>query len=824
MMWRNYLLIAARSLAKSRLFTALNLVGLAVGMAACLLIAMWVRNETTYDKWLPDVDRIFVVQANTQYPGKALERWGHTSAALLPKMLPEYPQIVAGTRFLKTERTIRLGDRLEGQSMVLVDAGFFDTLALPLLAGDPKLAIKRPDHIVVNQRFTRKWFGDIAISQVLGQTLTVTVKGEKRPYQIAAIFGDLPSNSIFEFDVVMPLVDADIVNPQSLLGWGNFSAYTVLKLKNAADADIINQNADTFVSKYVPDFVKVESGFYYRPVLQNITNVHLQGIKIGSYFKPSGDERLVMAIAATGLLILIIAMITYINLATARVSVRAREVGLRKTLGAQRHHLLTQFLTESTLLAALAGLLALAIVELSLPLFNQLLELRLPLFYWGLQGTLLPLVVMVVVVGVIGGWYPALVMTRLRPREALSGSRGAVGGGRLRVILVIAQFSVAVLLMTSMIIIYTQVSYMRKADMGYQPEGLVVVSQLQRAEIKPQIQNLIDALKRVGGVTSVTRSMFDPTGGGLARQPAYLDGVPDAQAPTISVNPIDWNYVKTYGARLIAGRDLDEKFGEDNFSDNLSVEEMVKRGGNILINREALKFFNTTDPKAVLGKTFRIVSPLPGQRTPVTIVGVIEDIRMRSARDEVLPAFYIRSADMLSTASVQFQGVAPSEMMPRLEAAWKMLFPETPFRAKLVDEAIESYYKAEQRRGNLFALFAGIAIVLCAAGLYGLAVFTAERRTKEIGIRKVLGASITDIVKLLVWQFSKPVMIATLIAWPIAWWLMRDWLNGFNVRIALTPIPFIAAGLLAMVIAWLTVTWHAIRVARTSPIHALRYE
>jgi putative ABC transport system permease protein len=823
-MWRNYLVVAARALAKSRLFTVINLTGLAVGMASCLLIAMWVRNETTYDKWLAEADRIFAVQANTQYPSKPLERWGHTSAALLPKMLAEYPQIASGTRMIKTERTIRLGDRIEGQPMTLVDTGFFDTLALPLLAGELKLALKQPNHIVVNQRFARKWFGSLTMSEVIGQILTVTVKGEKRPYQITAVFSDLPSNSIFEFDVLMPLIDADIVNPESLLGWGNFGAYTLLKLNSAADAQAINQGADAFIAKHVPDFEKIEGGFYYRPVLQNITQVHLQGIKIGSYFKPSGDERLVMAISTTGLLILIIAMITYINLATARVSVRAREVGLRKTLGAERHQLLAQFLTESTLMAALAGVLALAIVEISLPLFNQLLELRLPLSYWGLNGTLLPLIVMVIVIGVIGGWYPALVMTRLRPREALSGSRGATGGNKLRIILVVAQFSVAVLLMTTMIIIYAQVSFMRKADMGYQPAGLVVISQLQRAEVKPQIQNLLDALTRVEGVVSVTRSMFDPTGNSLARQPAYLDGVPDAQAPTISVNPVDWNYVKTYGARLIAGRDLDEKYGGDNFSEDLPLANMVKRGGNILINREALKFFNTKDPKAVIGKTFRIVSPLPGQRTPVTIVGVIDDIRMRSARDEVLPAFYIRTVDMLSTASVKYQGVAPNEMTSRLEATWKTLFPESPFRAKQVDEAIEGYYKTEQRRGNLFALFSAIAIVLCAVGLYGLAVFTAERRTKEICIRKVLGASVLDIVKLLVWQFSKPVMIATLIAWPFAWWLMREWLNGFNVRIDLTPIPFLAAGVLAMLIAWLTVTWHAVRVARSSPIHALRYE
>jgi putative ABC transport system permease protein len=206
------------------------------------------------------------------------------------------------------------------------------------------------------------------------------------------------------------------------------------------------------------------------------------------------------------------------------------------------------------------------------------------------------------------------------------------------------------------------------------------------------------------------------------------------------------------------------------------------------------------------------------------VVGVIEDLRIRSARDEVLPSLYVRGDEGLTAVSVRYKGVPPAEMVSRLEAAWKQMFPETPFTAKLVDEAIVGYYKNETRRGHLFALFAGIAIVLCAVGLYGLAVFTAERRTKEIGIRKVLGAEVSDIVRLLVWQFSKPVMIATLIAWPIAWWLMREWLNGFSVRIPLTPLPFIVAGACALFIAWITVAWHAMRVARTSPIHALRHE
>lgn len=822
-MWRNYLVIALRSLAKNRLFAALNLVGLAVGMAACLLIAMWVRNETTYDQWLPDASRIFVVQAKTQYPGKDLETWGHASAVMLPKLAADFPQVESYTRLLRSERAVRHGSRIENQSVALVDSGFFDVLALPLVEGAVDTVFKRPDQIVVSQTFARNWFGTSAAK---GQTLIITVKGEKRPFQIAAVIRDLPSNAMFEFNVLMPFIDADITNAAQILSWGNFTTLSIVKLKSAAEALTINAGMDGFIEKHAPPFVKLENGFYYRPNLRNVTQTHLQELKASANFRPQGDARLVGALAAVGALILIIATITYINLATARVSLRAREVGLRKTLGAGRGQLMMQFLVESSLIALLAGILALALVEMALPAFNYLLAQKLSLQYLGLHGVLLPLAAMVAFVGIAGGWYPALVLAKLRPREAIAGQHGASlrgGGVQLRQLLVIGQFSIAVLLMTCMAIIYAQVSHLRQADMGYQPEGLLVIPNMQRAEVMAQQKALLAALLRVPGVTGVTRSMFDPTGSGLARQSAYLPGVPDAQAPQISANPVDWDYLKTYGGTLLAGRDLSEQYGNDDWPD-LSPEESAKRGANTLINRAALKLFNTTDPQAAIGKTFKMGSQEEAKRVTLTVVGVIENLRIRTARDEIIPAFYVRGDDGLTAASVRFKGVAPAEMIARLDAAWKQLFPDTPFAAKLVDDAIIGYYKNESRRGNLFALFAGIAIVLCAVGLYGLAVFTAERRTKEIGIRKVLGAETSDIVRLLVWQFSKPVMIATLIAWPIAWWLMRDWLNGFSVRIALTPLPFIAAGVLAMLIAWFTVAWHAVGVARTSPIHALRHE
>ncbi len=818
-MWKNYLIIAARTLAKNRLFTMLNLVGLATGMAACLLIAMWVRNELTHDQWIPDHERVYAVQGTTQYPGRDPETWGGSPPVLLPLLQQDIPELESGTRMISTLRSIRLGERLESQPVTLVDTGFFDTIALPLVAGDVLTALKRPDQIAISESFARNWFGS---TTALGQTLTVTVKGEKRPYTVVAVMRDLPSNTMLSFDVLMPLVGNDLANPQDLQNWGAFMSATFVKLKQATDIAQTSASLTQLMQKHNPAFLKVENGFYYLPKLMPIGERHLQraAIKAGA---PTGDRQLVLAVAITGLLILLIATVTYINLSTARVSLRAREVGLRKTLGASRRQLVAQFLVESTLLAVLAGVIALALVEVALPAFNKVLGLKLAFQYLGGHGVLIPLSAMVLAVGMLGGWYPALVLARLRPREAISGLQARGSGYALRRLLVIGQFGIAVLLMTCMAIIYAQVRYLQAVDMGYVREGLVVVSGINRAEVKPRQQSLIEAMRRVPGVVSVSRSMFDPTTSGISRQQAYLPGVPDEQAPQVVNQVVDWDYLKTYGGRVLAGRDLSEKIAQDDWPD-LPAEEYFKRGGNALVNRAALKFFNTSDPREAIGKTFKIGSRNDAERITVTVVGVIEDIRLRSARDTIEPTFYARDPDHFTAMSIRFEGVSPAEITSRLEKAWKQLFSDTPYAQKFVDESVALYYQKETRRAWLFALFASIAIVLCAMGLYGLAVFTAVRRTKEIGIRKVLGASTAAIMRLLIWQFSKPVVIAIAIAWPIAWWLMRDWLNSFDARISLTPLPFLVSGLLAITIAWVTVAWHAARVATASPIAALRQE
>jgi len=827
-MWQNYFTIAVRALSKNRLFTILNLIGLAIGMAAFLLIALWVRNETTYDHWIPEADRIFVVQSTIKEPGQDAKAWRSSPAVMLPFLQQDFPQIESGTRLLNWDMPLKYGTRLESQPILFGDSGFFDTLKFPLLAGDVG-RFKLPNQIVVSNAFAQKWFGR---EPAVGQTIEMVVKGEKRPYIVAAVMQDFPANSMFKFDVVAPLVVADFSNMAWMFqGWNSFNPMTIIKLRSPADASALREGAEAFVAKHNPPAVKGENAMYYRPVIVNIQDSHLQTPNVSGYFKDGGDANLVKVIAATGFLILAIAIITYINLATARVSLRAREVGVRKTVGATRSQLVTQFLVESCVLALGAACLALALIEVTMPIFNSLIEQAITLNYLGTNGVLLPLIVLWIVVGLTGGWYPALVLSRLNPRDAVHGAistsstRSATsklgGGSALRVTLVVAQFAVAVLLVTCMTIIYLQVVHLRNVDLGFKGEGLITVSQLERSEVKPQQQAFMDEVKKIPGVTFVTRSIFTPGTGGDISQSAVFEGMAATAVTKISAQIVDYDFLRTYDAKLVAGRDFSRDIASDDVT-GLEPEALAKRTNNVVINRSMLKYFNTADPQAAIGKSFQIAHRK--SRFALTVVGVVEDIRMRPAREQSTPTYFSRAADGYYAMSIRFSGVAPAEMRQRLERKWSGFFPDTPFQSRLMQTVVNGFYAAEANRGNLFAACAGLAFVLCMLGMFGLAVFTAERRTKEIGIRKVLGASATEIMRLLMWQFLKPICLSILIAWPLAWWLMRDCLNGFSDRIPLTPTPFILSALLAMLIAGVTVAAHALMVARVSPVKALRHE
>jgi putative ABC transport system permease protein len=508
-------------------------------------------------------------------------------------------------------------------------------------------------------------------------------------------------------------------------------------------------------------------------------------------------------------------------------------VALRKVLGASRKQLVIQFLGESVMVATLAMAVALAAVELLLPAFNAFLDADIELNYFGEGGIILPLLLLVLLVGMAGGLYPAIYLARFQPAKILkanNSSADASGSGRLRNILVVAQFAVSIGLIICTAVIYAQTVYARTIDNGYQRDGLLQVGNLGYRGVDNRDGQVTEQIRRIPGVQAAARTQIgiDPGGNSVSNvyPPNATEGV------DIGDYAVEADFFKTMGMEIVAGRDFSETQGRDDTTTppqddpgfEAALRGFAQRGVNVILTEEATRRLGFRSPRDAVGQNLR-ASLLPSEYglMPITVVGVVRDARFRSIHEPLQPIIYTMRRNGFGDIMVRYSG-DPSEIRSQIEAVWKRNIPQVPFSGRFAEDIVREQYEKEEGRGQLFAAFAILAVVIACLGLFGLAAFTAERRTKEIGIRKVLGARSRDIVRLLAWQFSKPVIIANLIAWPAAWWVMRDWLNGFDTRIDLGPGPFMLAGLLALVIAIGTIAGHAFKVARANPIHALRYE
>jgi putative ABC transport system permease protein len=523
------------------------------------------------------------------------------------------------------------------------------------------------------------------------------------------------------------------------------------------------------------------------------------------------------------------AVVNFTNLATARASQRAREVALRKVLGANRKQLIVQFVGESILISAASMLAALALVELLVKPFAAFLDADLSVHYFGKEGILLPVIALVLVVGVLAGLYPAFFLSRFQPAQVLKANRSAAetpGSGRLRTALVVAQFAVSIGLIICTAIIYGQTVYARSADPGFKRDHILQVDNMSRYQLITKGEMFADRMKRIPGVTAV--GMTDI---GVATDNNNNTGIVVPGNPkqiTLGNYRVDRGFFDAMGLKMAAGRWFDQREADDTttpFPENPAIEKAIAaRGINIVLNELGASKLGFRSPQDAIGKTVKDVyfSDEIGP-VPMTVIGVVKNSRFRSMRTPIDDLMFIQYRTGLSTMIIRYTG-DPVATRSQVEAAWKSLVSDVPFEAKFSEDIMTELYKAEDARAKIFAAFALLAVVIGCLGLFGLAAFTAERRTKEIGIRKVLGARTRDIVRLLVWQFSRPVLIANLIAWPAAWWLMRDWLNKFDERITLGPGPFLLAAFIAVAIAVVTVVGHAFKVARANPIHALRYE
>ena len=834
-MWRNYLTVGIRSLMKNRVYAGINIAGLAIGMAACIMILVFVRYESGFDSALPGARDAYQLQ--TYYTQRDTgETMNLQMAAYVTKgaLTKDFPQIEKAV-YAQSGSPILLknGQAEATEDFTYVDGPLTDVLQLPYVAGNPATALGRPGSIVLTQSEAGRQFGSVA--GAMGKTLTVVANGKETDYRVTGIIADIPKNSHFKASF-LARYDPNTYyaeQPDFLKSWGWQSGWVYLKLKPGTDPAAINSQLKAWEKRNIPDEHfgdrTVNQGDEADFGLVNIRDIHLGRAQEGA-MTPGNSRQSIVTFAVIGLLILGMACINFTNLATARASQRAREVALRKVLGAGRQQLIGQFLAESVLVAAIAMLIALALVELALPLFARFLDASLNLHYFGAQGILAPAIILVVLVGLAGGLYPAFYLSRFQPARVLKANKSAAdaeGSGKLRNILVVAQFAVSIGLIICTAVIYAQTIYARTVDPGFKREGLMQVDNIRRRQLTPIVETLAQETARLDNVVGVGRTQI-----GVSTQNNMNNGVqvPGRQEPvTIGNYNVDLGFFDTMGIKLVAGRQFSAAQAMDDmttpYPEQPDAERaLVARGINVVVNELAVKRMGFASPQAAIGKQVKIgFDDAYGGVLPVTIVGVVQDSRFRSIREPIDAIMFRYHRIIHDVMEVRYRG-SPAEARAKVEQVWRRLAPQVPFEAKFTEEIIGDLYKAEDARAKMFAGFAGLAVIIGCLGLFGLAAFTAERRTKEIGIRKVLGATTGKIVQLLVWQFSRPVLIANLIAWPAAYWLMRDWLNTFDARITLTPAPFLGAGLLALVIAVATIAAHSMKVARANPIQALRYE
>ena len=788
----NYLKIALRNLKRHTGYTVINVTGLAVGMACCLLILLYVQDERSYDLFHEKGDRIYRLEREVSRPGGE-GRFSFTSGPPGPALVNEYPEVEAAVRFFRLESLVRYQDRqFYGEKIAFVDSSFFHVFTFPLRSGDPRTALATPNSVVLTETMAKKYFGN---EDPVGQTVRIDNADE---FIVMGVVADVPENSHYTFDA---LASFSALPPKFpwLNNWGGIGIRTYLLLSPNVTAAALEAKLPSFIHKHKGE--TAQEAYYLRPLKQ----IHLYSDVFE--IDPQGDIETVYLFSAIALFILILAGINYMNLATARAARRAREVGVRKVVGATRWQLVVQFLGESVLLILLALPLALVLTLIALPALNHLLGRHLALAMLNDGLGVMALGTFCLLIGLLAGIYPAFFLTRFQPTLVLKGTHHtARSGALLRKILVATQFAASIALLASTSIVYQQLQYAQRKHLGFNKEHVVNIplrdkQLLEQADVLQQQLSadpqVVAATVSSSGVDAFSRSTMvgpekveDPSGDGVMTGLLWVDP----------------EFIPTMEITLIAGQ---------NFSRERAPESEL----DVIINETAVREYGWASPQEALGKH------VGGTGWQSTVIGVVQDFHNRSLRSDVIPLVMINSRlqdDAL--LAVRIRGGDVPGTLARFEALWQDLVPDWPFEYAFLDEELDQRYKRDRQTGQLFGAFAGLALFIACLGLFGLAAFTAQQRAKELGIRKVLGATVSNIVLLLSKDFTYPVLVAFAIAGPLSYTLMKGWLDDFAYRIEISWPIFLVAGLTALGIAWLTVSYQSIKAALADPVTSLRHE
>lgn len=823
-MLRNYLAAALRNLLRTRAYATINICGLALGFAAVMLIALFVRDEYSYDRFFPDHDRIYRVMETAQMPGQAPLRVAVTAANIAAAMKLDFPEVQIATRLAPAAAVLRQGE-IEGSSDAFwADPDFFNVLPMKVVAGSLEGALSRPDGIVLTRTIARRFFGS---DNVVGRAIELN---RQHAMHVTAVIEDLPSNTQLRFEVLLPGIasfsdltkfDAQGLEPGTLRPE---NTYTYVKLRPGAAADTMAAGMRGFAKKHVSGvFAGKPIADVYTFSLVPLTHIHLDQRSIAD-MKPPGDPRTLQAMIAIAALILIVAASNFVSMMTARASRRAVEVGVRKSVGATRSQIIVQFLGESLFYVALALALAIVVVELTLPVLNGFLQRQIGFDYLGDPMLGAGILIAWAITGVAASLYPALVLSMFQPSSVLKGVVSVpLGSGRLRQALVVFQFGTLIALLVATLTIHRQTQYAIEERLRL-PTDLIYISTSGCAEA------FREAVANIHGVLSA--SCTSGSALSLDRYSIAFNGPNDTNI-AFRAAPMDRRFLDLFGIQPVAGRLFREDRGEDNL---LQDDPMSSSNPSVVVNESGARALGYPSAPAAVnqyrrwGRTTRDGSQIRISDTASSqIIGVVPDFSVGSVRDVIEPTAYYIDPHMFSALVLKLDGQAIPETMRAVKDLWNRqswTSPEgpAPFDGAFLSQYVNELYADIQRQATIFSVFSAVAVAIGSLGLLGLAVFTAERRTREIGLRKVMGASRGDILRFLAWQFARPVLLANLIAWPLAYVSMRHWLEGFAYHVSLSPLVFVGASSLALAIALLTVSGHAVLVARSRPTEALRYE